>query len=109
VSVLVHGVDPEFSYAPFPRLAQTAKSVSLLPSCWHHSSGKPARRRPTFTVGRAAGYAGPANRVAAEVVTKYIITDMYAKAVQGSVASFGRFLNFTPNGNRSHALLAPHR
>ena len=33
--------------------------------------------------GRLAGYAGPPNRKAAEVVTKYIITDMYAKAVQG--------------------------
>ncbi len=33
--------------------------------------------------GRFAGYAGPSNRNAAEVVTKYIITDMYAKAVQG--------------------------
>ena len=29
------------------------------------------------------GYAGPPNRAAAEVVTKYIIVDMYAKAVQG--------------------------
>ena len=37
-------------------------------------------------IGRAAGYAGPANRAAAEVVTKYIITDMYAKAVQGTPA-----------------------
>jgi len=33
--------------------------------------------------GRLAGYAGPPNRKAAEVVTKYIITDMYAKAIQG--------------------------
>jgi 5-aminolevulinate synthase len=30
------------------------------------------------------GYAGPPNRNAAEVVTKYIIVDMYAKAIQGS-------------------------
>ena len=30
-----------------------------------------------------AGYAGPANRKAAEVISKYIISDMYAKAVQG--------------------------
>ncbi len=34
--------------------------------------------------GRFAGYAGPSTRNAAEVVTKYIITDMYAKAVQGT-------------------------
>ena len=33
--------------------------------------------------GRLAGYAGPPNRNAAEVVTKYIIVDMYAKAIQG--------------------------
>ena len=30
--------------------------------------------------------AGPSNRKAAEVVTKYIIVDMYAKAVQGMPA-----------------------
>ena len=33
--------------------------------------------------GRFAGYAGPAGRKAAEVISKYIISDMYAKAVQG--------------------------
>jgi ABC-type glycerol-3-phosphate transport system substrate-binding protein len=33
--------------------------------------------------GRLAGFAGPPNRKAAEVVTKYIIVDMYAKAIQG--------------------------
>ena len=33
--------------------------------------------------GRFAGYAGPANRKAAEVISKYILIDMYAKAVQG--------------------------
>jgi multiple sugar transport system substrate-binding protein len=32
------------------------------------------------------GYAGPADRKAAEVLSKYIITDMYAKAVQGMPA-----------------------
>jgi ABC-type glycerol-3-phosphate transport system substrate-binding protein len=36
--------------------------------------------------GRLAGYAGPPNRKAAEVVTKYIIVDMYAKAIQGMAA-----------------------
>jgi multiple sugar transport system substrate-binding protein len=34
--------------------------------------------------GRFAGYAGPANRNAAEVISKYIVVDMYAKAVQGA-------------------------
>jgi multiple sugar transport system substrate-binding protein len=29
------------------------------------------------------GYAGPASAKATEVYSKYIITDMYAKAVQG--------------------------
>src|SRR5258705_1548625 len=33
--------------------------------------------------GRLVGYAGAPNRKAAEVVTKYIIVDMYAKAIQG--------------------------
>src|SRR5205085_4923067 len=33
--------------------------------------------------GRLSGFAGPPNRKAAEVVTKYIIVDMYAKAIQG--------------------------
>ena len=36
--------------------------------------------------GRFAGYQGPSTRKAAEVLTKYIITDMYAKAVQGMPA-----------------------
>jgi multiple sugar transport system substrate-binding protein len=34
--------------------------------------------------GRFPGYAGPADRHAAEVLSKYIIIDMYAKAVQGA-------------------------
>ena len=33
--------------------------------------------------GRFAGYAGPANRPAAEAISKYIIVDMYSKAAQG--------------------------
>jgi multiple sugar transport system substrate-binding protein len=33
--------------------------------------------------GRLAGYAGPPNQKAAEVITKYIVVDMYAKAIQG--------------------------
>jgi multiple sugar transport system substrate-binding protein len=44
----------------------------------------PFRDIPPF--GRLAGHAGPPNRRAAEVVTKYIITDMYAKAIQGMPA-----------------------
>ncbi|HYY15234.1 MAG TPA: extracellular solute-binding protein [Gammaproteobacteria bacterium] len=34
--------------------------------------------------GRQFGYAGPASRKAAEVAAKYIIVDMYAKAIQGT-------------------------
>ena len=34
-------------------------------------------------LGRAPGFAGPPNAKAAEAQTKYIITDMYAKAIQG--------------------------
>jgi multiple sugar transport system substrate-binding protein len=46
--------------------------------------------QPFRTAARGAyfpGYKGPADRRAAEVVSKYIITDMYAKAVQGMPAA----------------------
>jgi ABC-type glycerol-3-phosphate transport system substrate-binding protein len=36
--------------------------------------------------GRLVGYAGAPSQKAAEVVTKYIIVDMYAKAIQGMAA-----------------------
>ena len=36
--------------------------------------------------GRLTGYAGPPSRAAAEVQTKYIIVDRYAKAIQGLAA-----------------------
>jgi multiple sugar transport system substrate-binding protein len=36
--------------------------------------------------GRAPGWPGPSNRKAAEAISKYVITDMYAKAVQGMTA-----------------------
>ena len=45
---------------------------------------KPFRDIPPF--GRLAGYAGPPNRRATEVVSKYIVVDMYAKAIQGMPA-----------------------
>ena len=44
----------------------------------------PFRDIPPF--GRLAGNAGPPNRKAAEIVTKYIITDLHAKAIQGMPA-----------------------
>src|SRR3954467_7411165 len=37
-------------------------------------------------LGQAPGYPGPSGKKAAEALTKYIITDMYAKAVQGMSA-----------------------
>jgi hypothetical protein len=37
-------------------------------------------------LGQAPGYAGPAGKKAAEVLTKYIVVDMYAKAIQGMPA-----------------------
>ena len=37
-------------------------------------------------LGRTPGFAGPADAKAAEVLSKYIVTDMYAKAVQGMPA-----------------------
>jgi multiple sugar transport system substrate-binding protein len=36
--------------------------------------------------GQFPGYAGPADRKAGEVLSKYVIIDMYAKAVQGMSA-----------------------
>ena len=36
--------------------------------------------------GRFAGYSGPANRKAAEAISKYVLVDMYAKAAQGTPA-----------------------
>ena len=39
------------------------------------------------STGRMVGYAGPPNQKAAEVRTKYIIVDMYAKAIQGMAAA----------------------
>jgi multiple sugar transport system substrate-binding protein len=37
-------------------------------------------------LGLTPGYAGPSDAKAAEVLSKYIVTDMYAKAVQGGTA-----------------------
>jgi multiple sugar transport system substrate-binding protein len=42
--------------------------------------------RTAARAGRFPGYAGPADRHAAEVLSKYIIVDMFAKAVQGTPA-----------------------
>ncbi len=42
--------------------------------------------RSAARAGRFPGYAGPADRKAAEVLSKYIIIDTYAKAVQGMPA-----------------------
>ena len=42
--------------------------------------------RTAARAGRFPGYAGPADRKAAEVLSKYLIIDMYAKAVQGMPA-----------------------
>jgi multiple sugar transport system substrate-binding protein len=45
---------------------------------------KPFKDLPSF--GRLAGYAGPPDRKSAEVISKYIIVDMYTKAIQGMAA-----------------------
>jgi multiple sugar transport system substrate-binding protein len=42
--------------------------------------------RSAARAGRFPGYAGPADQKAAEVLSKYIIVDMYAKAIQGTPA-----------------------
>ena len=51
---------------------------SLLASAGHY--------RTAARAFRLYGYAGPPGRAASEVESKYIITDMYAKAVQGMSA-----------------------
>ncbi|HML15357.1 MAG TPA: extracellular solute-binding protein, partial [Xanthobacteraceae bacterium] len=43
--------------------------------------------RSAARTGRLMGYAGPSSRRAAEVLSKYIIVDMFAKAVQGMPAA----------------------
>ena len=45
---------------------------------------EPFKKIPS--TGRLQGFAGPPNQKAAEVGTKYIIVDMYAKAIQGMAA-----------------------
>jgi multiple sugar transport system substrate-binding protein len=42
--------------------------------------------RAAARAGRFPGYEGPADRNAAEGLSKYLVTDMYAKAVQGMPA-----------------------
>ena len=37
----------------------------------------------TLAAARQVGYAGPPGRKATEVLSKYIIVDMFAKAIQG--------------------------
>ncbi len=39
--------------------------------------------KDVMSIARAPGWPGPSSRKAAEVVSKYIVTDMYAKAVSG--------------------------
>ena len=34
--------------------------------------------------GRSAGYAGPYDRLASEALAKYIVVDLFARAVQGT-------------------------
>ena len=42
--------------------------------------------RDVIQTAHAPGWPGPSARTAAEAVTKYIVTDMYAKAVSGMPA-----------------------
>ena len=48
--------------------------------------------------GHFAGYAGPAGRAAAEAISKFIIVDMYAKAVQGASAEKRRQMGARRDG-----------
>ena len=55
----------------------------------HKVWGEDPVMEPYKVAGRLArtpGFAGPSDAKAAEVLSKYVITDMYAKAVQGTSA-----------------------
>ena len=58
-----------------PRCGRTTSCGRSIRSC--------CRSAPLPRAAAFAGYAGPPNRKAAEVISKYIIVDMYAKAIQG--------------------------
>ena len=47
---------------------------------------RPRNGQRAARAGHFPGYSGPADQKAAEVLSKYIIIDMYAKAVQGMAA-----------------------
>jgi multiple sugar transport system substrate-binding protein len=50
---------------------------------WEKVDGPLKMFRTAARSSRLFGYAGPSTAKATETFTKYIITDMYAKAVQG--------------------------
>ena len=50
---------------------------------WGKVDGPLKMFRTAARTSRLFGYAGPSTSKATEAFTKYIITDMYAKAVQG--------------------------
>ena len=53
------------------------------PSFRHGSAEVKGALTVVFTPPRLGGFAGPANAKAGEVYSKYVVTDMFAKAVQG--------------------------
>ena len=61
-----------------------ASGLAALDRYARSARGKPFKDLPLY--GRLVGYAGPPDRQAAEVVSKYVIVDMYAKAIQGMPA-----------------------
>ncbi|HJU16689.1 MAG TPA: extracellular solute-binding protein [Stellaceae bacterium] len=50
---------------------------------WHKDPAVQPFRTAAQLATRYAGYAGPSGRAAAEAVSRYVVTDMYARAVQG--------------------------
>ena len=67
-------------------LCHAADRVVGEPQAVGRGSGDDARSRSPASSARRPAIAGPAGKKAAEALTKYIITDMYAKAVQGMSA-----------------------
>ena len=75
---------PVFAAAPAPKEPPAAREWSKH-SVWNEDPIM-APFRDVILTSRAPGWPGPSSRKAAEAVSKYIITDMYAKAVQGMSA-----------------------
>ena len=83
-------IHTEKNYREVVRLAEGLRHAAAPPKWEDHKLWDDDPVMAPFKVaaklGQAPGHAGPPNAKAAEALSKYIITDMYAKAVQGMPA-----------------------